>query len=165
VQAMENLLGKEDYERLKSEHELLGKYRKFPDELLRSIFLADVSLKWDSANRAYVSYGSIGIASVGKNQVNRSAKGIIEFSRKRNGDDFTVYLELSPNDWFFFNYRNKILVALSSDFTFNDILREEAQSRAEHNRVGKLEKGYSYTMATERKKREFLRKYQSEESE
>jgi hypothetical protein len=165
VQAMENMLTKEDFGQLKDEQALLGKYRKFPDELLRSIFLADVSMKWDSMNHAYVSYGSIGIASVGKNQVNRSAKGIIEFSKKRNGDDFTVYLELSPNDWFFFNYRNKILVALSSDFTFNDILREEAQSRAEHKRVGNLARGYSYTMATDRKKREFLRKYQPEESE
>jgi hypothetical protein len=122
-------------------------------------------MKWDSTARAYVSHGSIGIANVGKNQVNRYARGIIEFSKKRTGDDFTIYLELSPNDWFFFNYRNKVMQALSSDLSFNDMLREDVQSRSEQKRVGNLAKGYSYTLATERKKRDFLRKYQSNDSE
>jgi len=163
--AMENMLDKQDFERLKGEHDLLGKFKKFPDAMERAIFLADLSMKWDSTTHAYVSYGNIGIASVGKNQVNRYTTGIIELSKKRNGDDFTIYLELSPNDWFFFNYRNNVLMALSSDLAFNDIIREEAQSRSEQKRVGGLAKGYSYTLATERKKREFLRKFQSEESE
>jgi|GEM_PF-2869 len=163
--AMENMLDKQDFERLKNEQALLGKYKKFPEALERSIFLADVSMNWDSTTRSYVSFGSIGIANVGKNQVNRYAKGIIEFSKKRNGDEFTIFLELSPNDWFFFNYRNNVLMALSSDLTFNDLIREEAQSRAEQKRVGALAKGFSYTVATERKKRDFLRKFQPEENQ
>ena len=163
--AAENILGKQEFDRLKNEQSLIGKYKKFPEALERALFLADVSMKWDSATHAYVSYGNIGIASVGKNQVNRYAKGIIEFCKKRNGDDFTIYLELSPNDWFFFNYRNNMLMALSSDLNFNDIIREEAQSRTEQKRVSGLAKGFTYTVATERKKRDFLRKYQPEESQ
>ncbi len=163
--AMANMLEKQDIDRLKNEFALLGRYKKFPDAMERSIFLADVSMKWDTNSRSYVSYGNVGIASVGKNQVNRFAKGIIEFSKKRNGDDFTIYLELSPNDWFFFNYRNNALMALSSDLTFNDMIREEAQSRSEQKRIGGLAKGFTYTVATERKKRDFLRKFQSPESE
>lgn len=163
--AIENMLEKQDFERLKNEQALLGKYKKFPDALEKSIFLADVSMKWDTATRSYVSYGNIGIANVGKNQINRYAKGIIEFSKKRNGDDFTIYLELSPDIWFFFNYRNKMLMALSSDITFNDMVREDTQSRAEQKRVGGLEKGFTYTVATERKKRDFLRKFEEKESQ
>ncbi|MCX6306554.1 MAG: hypothetical protein NT040_16440 [Bacteroidetes bacterium] len=163
--AIENMLEKPDLERLKNELTLMGKYKKFPDALERSLFLADVSMKWDSSSHAYVSYGNIGIASVGKNQVNRAAKGIIEFSKKRNGDEFTVYLELSPNDWFFFNFRNNVLMALSSDLTFNDILREDVQSRTEQKRLQGIAKGFAVTVATERKKRDFLRKYQPEESQ
>jgi hypothetical protein len=162
VMAMENMLGKEDFDRLKNEQSLLGKYKKFPEALERSIFFADVSMKWDSTSRAYVSYGSIGIASIGKNQVNRYVKGIIEFSKKRTGDEFTIFLELAPNDWFYFNYRNKIMMALSSDASFNEMITEDKQARAEQKRIGSLAKGYSYTLATERKKRDFLRKYQPE---
>ncbi len=163
--AIENMVGKQDIERLKNELALMGKYKKFPEALERTIFLADVSMKWDTATRAYVSYGSIGIANVGKNQVNRYAKGLIEFSKKRNGDELTIYLELSPNDWFFFNYRNRILQVLSSDLTFNDLVREDVQSRGEQKRVGEIAKGFSYTLSTERKKRDFLRKYEPAESE
>ncbi|MFZ4521885.1 MAG: hypothetical protein ACOYNC_09275 [Bacteroidales bacterium] len=163
--AMENMLEKQDFERLKNEQALLGKYKKFPEALERSLFLADVSMKWDSANHAYVSYGNIGIANVGKNQVNRYAKGIIEFTKKRNGDDLTIYLELSPNDWFFFNYRNNVLMTLSSDLNYNDMVREDAQSRTEQKRLQGISKGFTVTVATERKKRDFLRKYEPEESQ
>jgi hypothetical protein len=163
--AMEKMLGNQEYERLKNELNLLGRYRKFPEALERFLIIADLSMKWDTTTRSYVSYGNIGIASIGKSQVNRYAKGIIEFSKKRNGDDFTIYLELTPNDWFFFNYRNNVLQALSSDLAFNDLVREDAQSRAEQKRAGDLAKGFTYTLATERKKRDFLRKFQPEDRE
>jgi hypothetical protein len=164
--AMEAMLEKPEFERLKNEQALLGKYKKFPEPLERTIFFADVSMKWDSVTKSYVSYGDIGIASVGKNQINRYAKGIIEFSKKRTGgDEITIYLELSPNDWFFFNCRGNTLAASSSDLTFNDIIREDAQSGAEQKRLKSLAKGFINTVATERKKRDFLRKFEAEESE
>ena len=164
--AMENILEKPEFERLKTEQALLGRYKKLPDALEQTIFLADVSMKWDSVTRSYVSYGDIGIASVGKAQVNRYVKGTIEFTKKRTGgDDITIYLALSANDWFFFNFRGNQLMASSSDLTFDDMIREDSQSRAEEKRVGSLAKGFHYTVATERKKRDFLRKFQTEESQ
>ncbi|HNY01796.1 MAG TPA: hypothetical protein PKG48_04375 [Bacteroidales bacterium] len=163
--AMEKLLGKQDLDRLTVELGTMGKFRKFPEALERTLFLADVSMKWDSATQSYVSFGDIGIASVGKTQVNRYAKGIIEFSKKRNGDDVTIWLQLSEDTWFFFNFRNNVLMALSSDISFNDMVREDVQSRAEQKRVGGMVKGYTYTLATERKKRDFLRRFQPGDSE
>ena len=163
--ALENLVDKQEYDRLTNEHELLGKYKKFPEALERTLFLADVSMKWDSTTHSYVSYGSIGIANIGKSQVNRYVKGIIEYTKKPNGDEFSLYLELTKDDWYFFNFRNNLLMALSSDLTFNDIVREAAQSGGEQKRVKTLAKGYSYSLATERKKRDFLRKFQTEETQ
>lgn len=162
--ALENMLDKQDYERLKNEQELLGRYRKLPESIERTLFLADVWMKWDTLTHSYVSFGNIGIANIGKNQVNRYTKGIIEFTKKRNGDDFTVYLELTEDDWFFFNYRNNVFMALSSDLDFNDIIRKESQSGTEQKRVSNLAKGFTYTVATERKKRDFLRKFQTEDN-
>ena len=163
--AFDNLLDKQEADRLRNEQSLLGKFKMFPEVLERMFFLADVSMKWDSTTKSYVSYGDIGIASIGKNQVNKYSKGIIEFTKKRNGDDFTIYLELSPNDWFFFNYRNNVLMALSSDLAFNDMIREDAQSHAEQKRVSGMARGFVYTVATERKKRDFLRKFEPEGGE
>ena len=162
--AIENMLEKQDFDRLTNEQALLGKYKKFPDALVRSIFLADVSMKWDSSTHSYVSYGSIGIANIGKNQVNRYAKGIIEFTKKTNGDDFTIYLELTKDDWFYFNFRENLLMVLSSDLTFNDIVSKAILSRTEQKRVNSEAKGFNYRVAPERKKRDFLRKFQTEET-
>jgi len=161
ITAMEYLLDKKESERLKTEMELIGKFKKFPEQLVRTLFLADVWFRWDSVSRSYVSYGSIGIGNIGKNQVNRYVNGIIEFTKKRNGDDFTIYLELTKTDWYFFNFRNNILQALSSNLEFNDIILEVQKSKTEQNRVDKAAKGFRYTLSTERKKRDFLRKFET----
>lgn len=161
--AMESLMDKKEAERLKGEIELVGRYKKFPDQLDRTLFLADVKMKFDTVSKSYVSYGQIGIANVGKNQVARYVNGIIEFTKKRNGDDFTIYLELTKNDWFFFNYRNNLLQAISSDIDFNDIIIKDAQSKTEISRLKKQTKGYRYSISTDRKKRDFLRKFEPEE--
>ncbi len=159
--AIRNILGNKEFDKVKAEMEMTGKFRKFPQELIRTLFLADVKLKWDSVNKAWISYGTIGIGNVGNGQVNRYVNGTIEFSKKRNGDDFTVYLELTKDDWYFFNYRNNILQALSSNLEFNDLVTKTMQTKSEQKRVDDLAKGYRYTISTERKKRDFLRRFES----
>jgi hypothetical protein len=163
--AMDYLMDKKEADRLKGEIELVGKYKKFPEQLDRTLFLADVWLRWDTTSRSYVSFGPIGIANVGKNQVSRYVNGTIEFAKKRNGDDFTLYLELTKNDWFYFNFRNNLMQAISSDLSFNDIIIKDAQSKSEASRLKNLAKGYRYSISTDRKKREFLRKFQPEEGD
>lgn len=163
--AFDKMVTPQEAEILRNETELMGKYKKFPEALDHTFFLADVWMKWDTATRSYLSYGNIGIASIGKEQLNRYVKGVIEMSKKRNGDEITIYFELTRDQWYYFNYRGRTLVALSSDLTFNDIVRAAAQSRTEQKRVGKLAKGYLYSLATERKKRDFLRKFETPEEE
>ena len=143
--------------------DLVGKIKKFPDELVRSLFLADVHMRWDSISKSWVSYGPIGIGSIMKNQVNRYVKGVIEFSRKRNGDEFSFYFQLTKDDWYFFNYRNNILQVLSSNMEFNELITNAMKSKSEQNRADKLAKGYRYVISTDRKKRDFLKKFEQQE--
>jgi hypothetical protein len=161
LEAMKTLLGKKEFDKVKSEMEMVGRFKRFPDELIRTIFLADVKLRWDTLNKTWVSYGPIAIGCIGKVQVNKYVNGIIEFQKKKNGDDFTFYFELSKNDWYFFNYRNNLLMALSSNSQFNDAVEEAVKSSTEQKRIAKLAKGYRYTIGTDRKKREFVRKYET----
>jgi hypothetical protein len=160
---MESAIDPKDSLRLKQELELLGKFRKFPEQLEKTLVLADLWLVWDTATKSYLSTGPIGIGSVGKAQVNRYVNGLIEFTKKRNGDDLNIYLKLTDSDWFFFNYRDNILQVISSDLAFNDLVTEAQKSKAEQNRVDKLAKGFRYIISTDRKKREFLRKFETPE--
>lgn len=161
--AMEELLSKEEFDRVRSEINLIGKFRKFPDGLARTLFIADVTMKWDTTNHSFVSHGPIGIGSVGKTSVNRYVNGIIEFTKKRKDDDFTLYFQLTPDEWFFFNYRGKLMQAISSDLDFNDMITTAAKSRAEMNRVDDEAKGYRYSISAGIKKKVFLRKFETEE--
>jgi hypothetical protein len=162
LEAMKTLLGKKEFDKVKSEMEMVGKFKRFPDELMRTLFLADVKLRWDTVNKSWVSYGPIGIGCIGKVQVNKFVNGILEFQKKRTGDEFSFYFELTKTDWYFFNYRNNILMALSSNAQFNEALDAGIKSSAEQKRLAKLVKGYRYTIATDRKRRDFLRKFETE---
>jgi hypothetical protein len=151
------VLPEKDLEPLKSELDLTGRFRKFPGELVKTIILADVKMSWDTLSRSYISTGSIGIGSIGNMMLGRVMTGKAAFSKKRNGDEFSLYLELSPNDYFFFNYRNNILQFISSDIELNDLIRQAQLSGAERKRIGNIARGYAYTLSTLRKMKEFLR--------
>jgi hypothetical protein len=158
--ALQFILPPKDLEKFKNEMSLTGRLRKFPEELERTMFFGDINMHWDSASRSWLSSGPIGIATLGRDQVYRYVNGMIEFTKKRNGDEFTFYLQLTGQDWFFFNYRNNILESLSSDLTFNDIIINARKSKTEQKKASKIAKGFTYTLAQERKKRDFLRKFE-----
>ena len=160
-QAVKYILGNKEFEKVKGEMEMVGKFKKFPENLIRTLFLADVTLQWDSVKKSWISKGQIGIGCVSKYQVNRYVNGVIEFAKKRNGDDFSIYLELTKNDWFFFNYRNNMMQVVSSNLEFNDMVINATKSNSEIKRIGEISKGYRYSISQERKKRDFLRSFES----
>jgi len=49
------ILGNKEFDKVKGEMEMVGNLNKFPENLLRSLFLADVRLNWDSVNKSWVS--------------------------------------------------------------------------------------------------------------
>lgn len=162
---MERYLPEAEFRRLRGELDLLGRFRKIPDELERQIVFADLPLHYDTLSRSYTHRGNIGIATLGKNHVNKYVKAIVEFSKKRNGDEFSIYLELTSNDWYYFNYRNQLLSVASSDIAFNDLVKEADQSSREQKKFREFSRNYLVSLVSERKKQEFLRKFQSGEEE
>jgi len=154
------LTPEKERDKLKSEIETVGRFRKFPETLIKTLIIADVKMSYDTLTRSFISNGPIGIGSIKDGMVNRYLNGRIEMSRKRNGDEFTIYLEISPNDWYFFNYRNNVMQFISSDIDLNDMIREAQLNNNELKRIGKLWRGYRYTLSTDRKKRDFIRKFE-----
>jgi len=161
--AMKQLMKPQDLQKYKEELELVGKARKFPEELVRTLFFADITLSYDSVTQSWRSSGLIGIGSIGNRQVNRYVKGIIEFTRKKTGGDiFQIYLQISNDDWYFFSHRENLMQTLSSNIEYNDIIREAVLSKTERKRVNKIAKGFIYQPALEKMKRDFLRKFETE---
>lgn len=154
---LRELLGKEKADKLISQVNLYGQFKKFPDELKKSFFFTDVVMKWNTSTKSYLSVGKIGISNINKTQVNKYVNGRIELIRKKGGDILNVYLELDGSNWYFFSYTRGLMQSISSNDQFNNIIKElKADKREKKGEKG--EGNYQFNLSTVSKKTSFLRK-------
>ncbi|MCB9336063.1 MAG: hypothetical protein H6586_07930 [Flavobacteriales bacterium] len=155
---LREVIGKNEADKLIAQANLYGEIKKLPDELKKSIVFNDLKFKWDDKNKRYKSFGKLGIVNIDKEQVNKYVEGKVEIIKKRSGDILTIYLEIDRNNWYFFTYTRGIMQAISSDNDFNTAIQETKPDK----RKSKAEKGqepYQFMYSTERKKTDFLRKF------
>ncbi len=97
-------------------------------ELGASMVLSNLNLRWSDIHGAYFSMGPIGVSNLGRNDINAQMEGQFELRRTDLGDEFSLYLELSPDVWFFMDYAQKQLGIISSDVNFNDQIMAKSQN-------------------------------------
>lgn len=90
--------------------------------LAAPIVLSNVNLRWSAVHNAYYSQGPIGVANFGKNNINAQMDGVLEIRRTAEGDEFSLFLQASPDIWYYFDYRLNELGVVSSQLDFNDQL-------------------------------------------
>ncbi|MCF2445085.1 hypothetical protein L0657_14050 [Dyadobacter sp. CY345] len=86
------------------------------------IALSSVDLHWSPVHNAYFSQGPIGVSHFGKNNINAQMEGVLEIRRSELGDEFSMYLQASPDVWYYFDYKEKELGIVSSQMDFNDLV-------------------------------------------
>ncbi|MCI5058462.1 MAG: hypothetical protein MRY83_20285, partial [Flavobacteriales bacterium] len=155
---LQELLGKENSDKLISQMNLYGSFKKFPPELEKPIFFTDVKLKWNQDLRAYQSTnGKLSIGNILKSQLNVELTGHFEIVKKRSGDILTFYFELDPNNWYFFRYQRNLMQVLSSNKEFNQVVKDVKSDK----RKIKYDKGkvYSFILSTPKRKADFLKRF------
>lgn len=160
--ALTALLGKEKSKKLIGDINLYGKPKKLPEEIQHSFVLTDVKLYWDKERQTIRSKGDIGIGFTDKWVINRMVRGFIEIQKKRSGDAFNFYFETDPSTWYYFNYQRGVMQVISSESKFNDIIvNMKEEKRIADEKDGKAP--YQYMLSTERKKNEFLKRFNETE--
>ena len=154
------LLGQEASEKLKSEIALNGAMKKLPKEFEHSLFFTDLKMKWDSKNDTYTSVGKIGIGNILKYQVNKLLEGYILIKKKRSGDILTMYFQIDEANWYYFQYRGGQMLAVSSNQDFVTSIRDLKVDKRKME-VEKGQKPYSFYIASEKSKDDFLKKIKS----
>jgi hypothetical protein len=154
---LEYALGKTEARELRDDILNSGRIRRLPDKLMHQIVLTDVNMYWNSETNSYISRGPIGVMSLGKDPVNRYMNGHLELIRRRSGDVITLYLEVTPMQYYFFDYRNGIMQAFSSDVEFISRINETKQEKRVMSKPG-LEEKYEYLVSTNRRVIDFLRR-------
>ncbi len=160
---LQEYVGKENADKLISQLNLYGEFKKFPDSLNKTLFINHITMYWDQNTRSFKSIGKIGIGSIGKDQINKYVEGQIEIVKKRTGDMLFMNLEIDNTNWYFFNYNRDIMYVLSSQAEFNNIVKDVKSDK----RKVKYGKGKTYTfqLSSPKKRTDFIRKFkESQES-
>ncbi len=154
-----SLIGETESKAFLDELNLTGQVKKVPDQLNKSMILSNLNMVWDRKLRSFVSEGKIGIAGIQRNLVNRTVDGYIEIGKRRTGDIINVYLEFSPQIWYFFSYSNGIMQAISSNNEFNSILVSLKENKRTLNTKSD-ETAYQFIISTPEARMAFMRKIQ-----
>ena len=141
-----------------SELNLYSSYKRFPDELEKSIVLSDVKMTYNEKVRGYLSSGPIGVGNILKTEIFRyfGGESIIQIKKQRGGDLLDIYLEADGNTWYYFTFNRGTMLAVSSNDQFNKELTE-LKSKSKKMDV---ERGpsYRFDVTNKKKKDQFLSK-------
>jgi hypothetical protein len=150
------VVGKERGEMLLVDLEMKDEYSKFPDEMKHSIVFAKTKLKWDNKNKAYIAKGAIAISSILDRQVNSTLDGYVIIEKGQNSDVLTIYLQTELYDEYYFQYKNGVMRAWSTNPDFTTAINEVADGKRKTERV-KGAHPYRYMSATEDVTERFLK--------
>jgi hypothetical protein len=164
TKAMNAWIGEENAIKFKDELNLFGTVKEIPKELMHTIILNELKLKWNDITNSYQSVGPIGIASVNGIQINKRVEGFFELRIKRSGDMMDLYLQLDKQNYYYFGYTRGVLQTLSN----NAVYVETIMNMKPKERKVKTPKGstpYNYLISTEIKKENFYQRWQDQLNE
>ncbi|MDX2304407.1 MAG: hypothetical protein NW226_16495 [Microscillaceae bacterium] len=91
-------------------------------ELKKTLIFSKVDLVWSEEYKTLYSQGALRLLSVFDKIYNADVTGFIELKKNAAGDGFTIYLQVDPDVWYYFEMEQEVLSVLSSDQTFNEIV-------------------------------------------
>ena len=150
------VVGKKESEMLLVDLEMTDEYSKFPEKMKQSIVFAKTKLEWNNKHKAYIAKGAIAISNILDKQVNATVDGYIIIEKGRKSDVLTIYLQTELYDEYYFQYKNGVMKAWSTNPEFTIAINEVKESK----RSVKKRKGspsFRYMCAAEDVTEKFLK--------
>lgn len=123
---------------------------QLPSLMAKTLFIDEVSFIYDDTTNSFRSVGKIGIGYINGRWIHRKIDGYIEIWRKNSGDQIDIYLQPNGNTFYYFGYEPGKMMVLSSDKNFENPIHKLPE-RQRRMKVGRGEKAYLYTIASDRK--------------
>jgi hypothetical protein len=159
---MAEILGPEQANAMFDELALFGKLKEPVEQLNRTIVLGELKLEWNDESNSYRSVGDLGIMSVNGVQINKQFKGYVEVSRKRSGDLFDIYIEVTPNIYYYFGYSRGVMQTLSTSRVFIQTIMG-LKTKQRKSKTPKNGTPYVYIVSSDRKMQMFKRRFENNE--
>jgi hypothetical protein len=133
-----NIVG--DQAALRYREKMLGGYESLlstSSELAKSLVISGVKMKWNPALKAWHNTSKIGLSHIGRTDINAKVDGFLEIKRDDSNEDvMNLFIQVSPESWYFISYNNKNLLMYSSNATFNQLV--ESKSNLGKQKAGQL---------------------------
>jgi hypothetical protein len=144
-----------------------GEFRKIPKELISTIFISDVKMKYNPRTRSLVSTDQIGIASVGKDKVQKYVDGKMEIQNKGTTFELTLALDLGGKDYYYFEFKGSAttgqVLTYSSNEEYNTMIKETKSDDRKAKTKGK-EPRFNYYISTPTAFKKFIRMMEMKEN-
>lgn len=97
-------------------------------KLIKTFVMPEVNLTWSPKHKAWYSTGPLGIANVMREDINASTEGFLEIKKNENGDVINLFLQFSPNNWYFFNFEENRIITASANDAYIDVIASKSDA-------------------------------------
>jgi len=104
--------------------------------LVKTLLISDIDFKWSEEYKAFYNEGQVGLSNIMRNDINARMDGFVEITKALEGDGVTLFLQLAPDCWYYFAYKENRLELFSSNSDFNAAI--ESKSNAMKAKPGEL---------------------------
>ena len=158
---LREVIALDEADKLISQLNLNGKFKRIPNELNQRIVFNDIKFKWNEEQNTFTSFGQLGISNINKEEVNKYIDGVVMITKKRSGDILDIYLEIDGNNWYYFNYRRGMMQVVSSNEAFNEQIKSLKDDKRKAD-VARKEEPFTFMYGNQKKKEIFLRQFEVE---
>ena len=148
------LMGVEKSDKIITEINLTGQFKKVPEELQKNFVFADLKWVWDVNSETFHTVGPIGIANIDKKQIFKYVTGKIEIEKRKTADVMRLYIEVDRSTWYYFEYKLGVMTVITGDSAFSQVLSEIKDDKKKFE-AGKEK--FSYQLLLTKKKRDDFR--------
>ena len=152
--SLSQILGVEKSDKIITEINLTGQFKKVPEELQKNFMFADLKWVWDVNSETFHTVGPIGIANIDKKQIFKYVPGKIEIEKRKTADVIRFYIEIEKSTWYYFEYKLGVMTVLTGDAEFSKILSDIKDDKKKFE-AGKEK--FSYQLLLTKKKRDDFR--------
>jgi hypothetical protein len=152
--SLAEILGTEKSDKVITEINLSGQFKKVPEELQKGFMFADLKWVWDANSETFHTAGPIGIANIGSKQVFKYVNGKIEIEKRKAADVLRLYIEIEKSTWYFFEYKLGVMTVLSGDA---DYIKSLSDIKDDKKKFEAGKDKFSYQLLLTKKKRDDFR--------
>ena len=129
--------------------------RFIPSSFEHTFYFPQLNMNWNSATSSFISDFELSINNIDGHKIDLMVPGVIEIQPRLSGDKISLYIEVSPGQYFFFTYQKGIMNIFSSDKAFNTLV-SNLPNRLKKQRGKRKLGGFRYDLGNIKSLNKFL---------